>query len=227
MSARRATTVPLSREIILAAALTLADAEGVEAVSMRRVAEVLGCGTMSLYTHVANKEELLGGMLEAVVGQIELPGTDVEWPATMRRMVTSTRDVLTAHPWACRLWHTTWPGRARTSYMEGILRGLRESGFSPRMAHHGYHLLDLYAVGYVHTETSLDLAEDPEEGMARFLAQTPVATFPYMIEHVAQHAGDGSDDDFDFMLGLILEGLERHRDVRAYPTSAEADPRSG
>ena len=90
--------------------------------------------------------------------------------------------------------------------------GCAASGFTPRMAHHGYHLLDLYTVGYVQTQVTLDLGMDPEEGMARFMDQTPVETFPYMIEHVAQHDGDGTDEDFDFMLGLILEGLERHRD---------------
>lgn len=202
----------LTRTAIVDAAVTLGDAAGLEAVSMRKVADALGAGTMSLYNHIADKDDLHGAMLERVVAAVRLPPRDPDWKAAVRRTASSLRQELDDHPWACDLWASTFPGPARKGLMEGLLRCFREAGFSPRLAHHAFHAFDLYVVGHVQQDQAFDLGEDLEELAARFLAETPVEEFPYLLEHFEQHDGDGSDDDFTFMLDLVLDGLDRHLD---------------
>src|SRR5919202_1652863 len=130
MSSR--TRTPLNKERVLAAAVALADADGVESVSMRRIAQELGVEAMSLYNHVANKDEILDGLVDAVAGEIELPASDTEWKSALRQILLSARDVLMRHRWARSLWMARgMPGPARLAYAESILRTLREGGFSP------------------------------------------------------------------------------------------------
>lgn len=207
----------LSREAIVTAAVELADREGLDALSMRRLADAVGFGTMSLYNHVRDKDDVLHAMLEAVVTQIELPAPGeaegVRWKRALRSIAHSQREALGRHPWACQLWQTAWPGPARKALMEGLLRCLREGGFSPRMAHHGFHAFDLYVVGHAQQAAQFAASLDGrwEQTITRFFEETPADEYPYVIEHVEQHGGDGSDDDFAFMLELLLDGLERHR----------------
>lgn len=210
MTANAASQTPLSRAIIVDTAMALADAAGLDAMSMRKVADALGAGTMSLYNHVADKDDLQGAMLERAVAEVQLPAVPGDWRTGIRHTATSLRRVLSTHPWACDLWPSTFPGPARKQLMEGLLRCFREAGFSPRLAHHAFHAVDLYVVGHVQQTVSFDLGDDRDALAARFLDETPVEEFPYLIEHFQQHEGDGSDDDFTFMLDLILDGLAHH-----------------
>jgi AcrR family transcriptional regulator len=200
----------LSRSAIVDAAVRLADADGIGAVSMRRVATALEAGTMSLYNHVEDKRDLHGAMLEQVLTDVRTPPRGGDWKAAIHDSAGSLRAVLVEHPWACDLWESTFPGPARKRVMEGLLRCFREAGFSPRLAHHAFHAVDLYVVGHVRQDVNFDLGDDLEVLAARFLEQTPVEEYPYLIEHFEQHDGDGSDDDFTFMLDLILDGLSSH-----------------
>lgn len=205
----------LTRDAVVAAAVGIADAEGLGAVSMRRVADALGAGAMSLYNHVADKDDLLAAMLERVLSEraaaIDALADDA-WRARLRVIAVDLLRVLRAHGWASELWNTAFPGPARTGLMEDVLRTLRAGGFSPRMAHHGFHALDLYVVGYADQATTFTRRRDDADATTQaFLGQTPVETYPYMVEHVRLHAdGTVPDDNFEFMLDLLLDGLEQH-----------------
>lgn len=201
----------LTRDAIVEVAVRLADADGIGAVSMRKVADELGAAPMSLYTHVADKDDLLAGAVDRVVAQVDLPTHTDDWRAAATMLARSLRDVLATHPWVCDLWGRAWPGPARTQLMEEVLGTFRRGGFSRRMAHHGLHLLDLFVVGAVDQDANLDMGDDPEVAIATFLAQAPVSTHPYTHEHVAHHADpENGEDDFGFLLDLLLDGLAAH-----------------
>src|SRR5688572_17770562 len=147
--ARRAEAIverrkPLSRERVLRAAMDLADREGIAALSMRNLAGELGVEAMSLYYYVERKEDLLAAIGDMVMGEIELPrGRVTDWKSAVRRMTVSHHEALKRHPWIHGLGGAParlGPGQLR--YMEWLLRTLREAGFSPRMTHHAYHILD-------------------------------------------------------------------------------------
>src|SRR5438034_7452211 len=119
--------VPLSKERVLRAAVELADAHGVEAVSMRRLAQELGVEAMSLYNHVANKDEILDGLVETVAAEVEIPSDPDDWKVALRAIALSAREVLVRHKWASSLWMARGtPGPARLAYGEALLRTLRE-----------------------------------------------------------------------------------------------------
>jgi AcrR family transcriptional regulator len=203
----------LSRDVIVATAVELADLDGLGKLSMRKVADHLGTGAMSLYNHVSDKDELLAGMLEAVLADVpELKFGD-DWREPLRQIANWLRARLLAHPWGCDLFITSWPGPHRTLMMETVLGALRRGGFDRRMAHHGFHAIDLFVVGHVHQEASFTIGlEDPAAAMALFLEQAPAETHPYVNEHVAHHAdADVDEDDFTFLLELLLDGLAQHR----------------
>lgn len=208
----------LTRDAVVAGAVELADEVGAEALSMRRLAEHLGCGTMSLYNHVSDKDDLLGAALERVLAGVPTPTrpgdrAPDDWRDPLRALAAWLRSTLRAHPWAGDLWHTTWPGPNRTLLMEAVLGALRTGGFDRRMAHHGYHAFDLFVVGFVHQQVRFAIGiDDPEASMQRFLAETSVDRFPFTVEHVEHHADEDVDeDDFAFLLELLLDGLEPHR----------------
>ncbi|MFT4745043.1 MAG: AcrR family transcriptional regulator [Nitriliruptoraceae bacterium] len=204
----------LTRDAIVAAAITIADADGIDSVSMRKVADRVGSGAMSLYHHVQDKDDLFAAALEHVLTGVPHPTCDDEdWRTPLRTIVAWLRGTLQAHPWACELWPVTWPGPNRKQLMEAILRALREGGYDRRMAHHGFHALDVFVVGYVQQEAAFTIGQDdPEAQMQEFLAETPVETYPYMIEHIGHHMDeDAKEDSFEFLLELLLDGLERHR----------------
>ena len=203
----------LSRDVIVAAAVALADREGLDVLSMRKLADEVGCGTMSLYNHVEDKDDVHAGMVEHVLrDRADLPDED-GWRPVLRHIAVDLRRVLGDHLWASQLWTRAFPGPVRTQLMEDVLRTLREGGFSPRMAHHAFHAIDLYVVGHAHEELTFTIGlEDPEATMHAFLDQTPVETYPHVIEHVDQHASGAlaDEDGFLFMLDLLLDGFERH-----------------
>lgn len=214
-SARRvATREPLSRGRVLAAAMTLADEDGIGALSMRRLGQRLEVEAMSLYHHVANKEDLLGGMLDLVVGEIELPPEDAHWKVAIRRTAMSFHETLRRHPWAAGLLLS--PGRfrgAQMRYTDAVLGTFRRGGFSADLTDHAYHALDSHIYGFTLWLVQMNLDASRIEQLAtEFLAELPTDEYPWLVEHIHQHLKprDPSDEgEFAFGLDLILDGLER------------------
>jgi AcrR family transcriptional regulator len=211
---------PLSKERVLHAALALADAGGIEALSMRRLAQELGVEAMSLYNHVANKGEILEGIVDLVVSEIELPSDVDDWETAVRRCAISAHDAFRRHPWACG--PAMGPGSipsaptARMRYMEWLLRTLREAGFPPELAYHAYHAVDGHILGFTLWELghSMPADADLDDLAATFLRSLATDEFPYLVEHVQQHLAPPGDraNEFEYSLDLILEGLRRARD---------------
>src|SRR3954453_16168890 len=136
-------SIPLSRGRILRAALTIADEQGIEALSMRKLAQALGYEAMSLYNHVANKDDLLDGLLDAVLDETEPPAPDEPWDAAIRASAVSVHDALRRHTWAAPLLMSAAHVRpSRLRYMDSLLGRLRAAGFGPETTYHAYHVLD-------------------------------------------------------------------------------------
>ena len=208
---------PLTRDRVLRAAIRIADEEGLDALTMRRLGQELGVQAMSLYNHVANKEDLRHGIVEIVLGEVEVAGGDEDWKTALRQTAFSAYQAFMRHPWACSL-HSATPeiSEARMLWMEGVLRTLREAGFSPNMTHHAYHALDSHITGYTLWLVSLpfDSREELLDLAERFIPQIP-DRYPYVIEHAQEHLEDpdpNEPSEFEFGLDLILEGLERRLD---------------
>lgn len=222
MSGRKRRPVPadggLSKERVVAEAVRLADREGVDGLSMRRLAGVLGAGAMSLYHYVANKEELLDAMIDTVFEEIALPAEGVDWQVAMRERAVSARDVLAQHPWAIGLMESrTSPGLANLRHHEAVAACLRRAGFSVVMATHANWLLDSYVYGFALQAASLpfDTAEEfADVGAEVFLPQLAPEEFPYLHESAVVLVAAGYDpaEEFAFGLELILAGLEPLRD---------------
>ncbi|MFI6478327.1 TetR/AcrR family transcriptional regulator C-terminal domain-containing protein [Nonomuraea sp. NPDC050663] len=195
-------------------AVRLADREGVDGLSMRRLAGELGAGAMSLYYYVANKEELLDAMIDIVFGEIELPPADTGWQSAMRRRAVSARQVLARHPWAIGLMESrTSPGPANLRHREAVTACLRRAGFSVVMATHANWLLDSYVYGFALQEANLPFdTADQLAGMTEdvFLPQLSPDEFPYLNESAATLAAAGYDpaQEFFFGLDLVLAALE-------------------
>jgi AcrR family transcriptional regulator len=214
---------PLSRERVLEAAVALADAGGIESLTMRKLAKELGVEAMSLYNHVANKGDLVDAMVDLVVGEIELPvSADDDWETAIRTCAISAHQAFLRHPWACG--PAMSPARsitapaARIRYIEWLLGRLRRGGFSPAMTFHAYHALDSHVLGFTMWQLghAIPSEEVAEELMDAFFREFTVDEFPYLMEHAAQHRdgpGDEGPDEFEFGLNLILEGLRRARDT--------------
>jgi AcrR family transcriptional regulator len=203
---------PLSRDRILRAAVDLADRSGVEAVTMRHLGDELGFQAMSLYRYVANKDDLLDGMLDVVLAEWELPDDADDWGASVRTSARSVHDALRRHPWAARLLMTGMRVRpARLAYMEWLLGRLRRAGFDLDRTYSVYHLLDGFVFGFTLWEiayTSVDL--DDEQVVARIMQAIPWDDLPHLTEHRDQHMADGPHravSAFDVGLDLILDGL--------------------
>jgi len=214
---------------VVQAAVTLAVRDGIESLSMRRLADELGAGAMSLYHYVPNKEELLDGMVDVVFSEIELPPTGVGWKTAMRRRAISTREVLNRHRWAVGLMESrATPGPASFRLHNAVLGCLREAGFSIDMTIQAYSVLDAYIYGFALQEKSVpfDSAEESAavaEEQARQFAEHAeaqqsaalAAEFPYLAEVVAGHVAEVGYDfatAFEYGLDLILDALERRRD---------------
>ena len=208
--------VPLSRERVLDAALKLADDHGIESLSMRRLAQQLGVEAMSLYHHVRNKQDLLGGMLDSVYAEVEPPTGDGDWRSAMRRSGISFHHALLRHPWACGLLVSSiGPSPMRLRHMDRVLGCLRAAGFSAEMTHHAYHALDSHIVGFTLWLLPYLAAFRQEPDLAgQFLGQLDTDALPHLAEHVEVHLRPHRPDDvdeFEFGLELILDGLERLR----------------
>ena len=208
---------PLSKERVLRQALALADNEGLDALSMRRLGKELDAGAMSLYHHVGNKEELLDGMVDLVFAEIHLPDSRGDWQAAMRREAVSAREVLARHPWAIALMESrTTPGAANLRHREAVTASLRKAGFSVQMATHANWLLNSYVYGFVLQEVGLPFADAGELGdmiHEVYLPQLPPEEYPYLNESATKLMESNYDpaEEFTYGLNLILGALEHAR----------------
>jgi AcrR family transcriptional regulator len=216
---REEARVPLSRERVIDAAIRLADASGIESLTMRRLAQELGVEAMSLYYHVAGKDEILSGIVDVIVGEFDLPSADADWMAALRTTALSAYEVLVRHPWAASLMLSpATVSQARLRHMDAILGCLRQAGFSAEMTDHAYHALESHIMGFTLWEVGMNLGSHEELATlaTAFLEELPTEQFPHLAEHVEQHLKARSPDDegeFAFGLDLILDGLERIRDA--------------
>jgi len=211
---------PLSRERVLLAAVALADEHGIASLSMRRLGDVLGVEAMSLYNHVANKDELLDGMVDLVFGEIDLPPGGGDWKAAMCHRAQSARQALGRHAWAIALMSTrTSPGPATLRHHDAVIGSFRAAGFSVAMTAHAFSALDSYIYGFALQEATLPLGDTDEETaqVAKvMMAQVPADEYPHLTEFTVEHIlqpGYDYGDEFGFGLDLILDGLEKTQEA--------------
>ena len=209
----------LNRERVLRAAVAMADATGIEALSMRKLADELGVVPMALYKHVAGKEELLDGMVDMVVGEIDPPVSGTDWKTAMRQRILSARRSLQRHPWA--------PGaiesRVNTSpamlgYLDSMIGMFRAGGFSPGLIHHALHAMGSRLLGF--TQEILNDGQELDPQALETIASQLEGSYPHVAEMTrsvyhdqASVVGRGCDDqfEFEFALDLLLDGLDRLR----------------
>ena len=212
--ARAKPRIRLDKDRVLRAAIQIADRSGIEALTMRKLAQKLGVEAMTLYYYVAKKDDIVDGILDLVVSEIELPSEVGDWKAAIRRSAISAHQVLLRHPWACSLMMS--PARiraARLRYMESLLKRLREAGFSAEMTHHAYHALDSHILGFTMWEVGYTAGARELRDMGAFRRDLPIDRYPYIAEHMGEHGKESSrgDGEFRFGLELILDGLEKNR----------------
>jgi AcrR family transcriptional regulator len=206
---------PLSRDQVLRAAVALADEGGIEALSMRKLGQVLGVEAMSLYNHVANKSDLLDGMIDIMFSEIGLPAGDSGWKQAMWQRAISAREVLGRHRWAISLMESRRsPGPATLRHHDAVLGCLRQAGFPVDLTAHAYSLLDSYIYGFALQEASLpfDTTGETAEVTQQIAGQMPAGAYPYLAEMATEHImqpGYHYGEEFEIGLGLILDALER------------------
>ena len=208
----------LSKERILRAAMELADESGIESLTMRELGRRLKVEAASLYYHVNAKDDLLDGITDLVVGEIDLPPDSVDWKEAMRRRAVSARDVFLRHPWASGLIDSRdLTGLAKLSYSDRVLGTLLRAGFSPRSAASAFLVLDSYIYGFQRQRSSLSLGDDEDttEAAEDVLAAIPPDIFPSLMRVASEFAAAPYDDAATFNLGLrlILDGLEKVLDT--------------
>jgi AcrR family transcriptional regulator len=204
----------LSRERVLQIAIRRADEGGLEALSMRTLAEELEVAPMALYRHVANKDDLIDAMIDVIFSEIGLPSGGADWKTAMRQRALSLRDVLARHRWAIGLMESRRsPGPANLRHHDAVIGRLRAAGFDVGMAAHAYSLLDSYIYGFALTKMNLpfDTAEQVADVAQSMLEPFPVNEYPNLVEFLSEHVmqpGYDYGDEFEYGLELILDGLE-------------------
>lgn len=208
------TRTPLNRERVLAAAVSLADEEGIESLTMRELGVRLGVEAMSLYNHVASKDDILDGMVDLVVSEIDLPTDTVGWREAMRRRAISAQAVFARHPWASALIDSRRSaGPARLHYFDWMLGTLRRAGFTIEMTAHALSVLDSYVYGFARQSLNMSARPDvkPKEAAEAFLQGIPADEYPDLREMIVEYALVADHDEsanFEFGLHLILDGLQ-------------------
>jgi AcrR family transcriptional regulator len=207
----------LSRDRVLRTAIDRADDGGLEALSMRTLAEMLEVAPMALYRHVANKDDLIDAMVDVVFAEVGVPSGGGDWKSAMRRRAISIRDALSRHRWAIGLMESRrHPGPANLRHHDAVIGRLRAAGFSIEMAAHAYSLLDSYIYGFALTTMNLPFhstteVADVAQGM---LQPFPVNEYPNLVEFITEHAMKPGYDhglEFEYGLDLVLDALERVR----------------
>lgn len=207
----------LSRELVLQKAVVIADQEGIQALTMRRLAQALGVEAMSLYYHFANKERLLDAMIDLVFAEIEMPA-EGDWKSRIRARAHSARKALVRHRWALGLTDSrTSPGPANLHHHNAVIECLRTNGFSVAAAAHAYSLLDSYVYGYTMQQLNLPFTTSEEAGPAAesIMAEAAAGDFPYLVEMAVEYVlkpGYDYKEEFEIGLRLVLEGIETLRD---------------
>jgi AcrR family transcriptional regulator len=221
--------VPLSRDRVLRAAVALADDAGIDSLSMRKLAQELDVVPMALYKHVANKEALLDGMVDVVVGEIDPPVQGTDWKSAVRQRILSARRALLRHPWASRVLESrTNPTPLVLGYMDSMIGMFRAGGFSVDLTHHVMHTVGSRIFGFTQElfEDSPSVDPETQATMPPEMAQR----YPYITELVmavyhdeASVVGPGCDDqfEFEFALDLLLDGIERLRQQELTSTSGQ------
>jgi AcrR family transcriptional regulator len=205
----------LGRERVLRAAIAQADEGGLDALSMRKLADVLEFAPMALYRHVANKDDLIDGMVDVVFSEVELPVPGPAWRTAMRRRAISLRDALLRHRWAIGLMESRAnPGPASLKHHDAVIGSLRAGGFDMAMAAHAYSLLDSYIYGFALTKMNLPFDSGAEVAAVAetMLEPFPMDAYPNLVAFISEHAmqpGYDYGDEFEYGLDVILEGLER------------------
>jgi len=200
-------------ERVLGVALTVADAEGIEAVTMRRLARELGVEAASLYHHVRGKDEILDGLVDLVAAEIEPPSPAADWRSAISQRGHSTRACLRRHPWAVSLMASrTTPGPATLRLLETGIRCFREGGFSVLSAAHAISVVDSYVHGFVLQEVNLPFRDEAElAAMTQAIMESfPASQFPYLFEMTVEHVLEPGYDygqEFDSGLEVVLDGV--------------------
>lgn len=210
---------PLNRERVFQAAAHLADERGIAALTMRRLGEALGVEAMSLYYHVANKDELLDGLVDLVYSEFEPPTDNADWKTAVRRTALSAHEALARHRWAISLVQTrTRPGPAGLQHHDSVLRTLREAGFTIKQATHAFSVIDTHIYGFALQQLTMpfETSDELTEAAQDILAQFPADQYPYLAETITEHVMKPSydyADEFEVGLDLILESIERLLDA--------------
>ena len=207
----------LSRERVLQAAIAHADAGGLEALTMRQLAEMLDVAPMALYRHVANKDDLIDAMIDVVFGEIGLPSGGADWRTAMRERALSLCDVLARHHWAVGLMESRRsPGPANLRHHDAVIGKLRAAGFDIPMAAHAYSLLDSYIYGFALTKMNLPFDPAGVADVAQsMLTPFPANEYPNLQEFITEHAmkpGYDYGNEFEYGLDLILDSIAKARD---------------
>jgi AcrR family transcriptional regulator len=204
----------LTRERILRAAISLADRDGIESLSMRKLGQALEVEAMSLYNHVSNKVDMLDGMVDVVFGEIDLPADGTDWRIAMRARAISARQALLRHPWAIGLMESrATPGPATLRHHDAVLGSLRKAGFSVDLTAHAYSILDGYIYGFTLTELTLPFnSEGVAEVAGSIMEGFRPGEYPYLAEMALDRAmkpGYNYGDEFEYGLDLIIDGIMR------------------
>ena len=210
---RSGARAPLSREGVLRGAVAVADAGGIGSLTIRSLAQELGVKPMSVYHHVASKDEILDGLVDIVFSEIDLPSVGGDWRSQMRRRAISVRRVLSRHPWAIGLLESRGtPGPATLRHHDATIGTLRAAGFSVEMTAHAYALIVCYVYGFALQEASLpfDGPETVTEVAEPMMQQFPPGEYPHLVEMATEYIlqpGYDFGDEFDYGLGVILDAL--------------------
>jgi AcrR family transcriptional regulator len=211
------TRPPLDRARVLATAVAIADEYGIDSLTMRKLGDAVGVEAMSLYNHVANKSDLLDGMIDAVFSEIELPANASGWQAAMRQRARSVRAVLSRHRWAIGLMESRRsPGPATLRHHDAVIGILRGGGLSVGLTAHAFSALDSYIYGFALQEASLpfEAGHETSELATEIMSEFAADQYPHLTELAVEHVlqpGYDYGDEFMFGLDLILDGLERER----------------
>jgi AcrR family transcriptional regulator len=207
----------LTRDKVLRTAISLADRDGIDSLSMRNLGGKLGVEAMSLYNHVRNKDDMLDGMIDVVFSEIDLPPTGADWRTAMRQRAISAHHVLLRHPWAIPLMESrATPGPANLRHHDAVLGSLRAAGFSVDLTAHAYSILDGYIYGFTMTESRLPFRtpQEVKEVAGSILEGFRPGEYPHLAEMAVDRAmkpGFRYGNEFEYGLDLILDGIERAR----------------
>lgn len=216
----------LTRDRVLRTAVLLADHSGIDALTMRNLAQQLGVVPMALYKHVADKGELLDGMVDLVFAEIAVP-SGTGWRAAMRARAIAMRQALLRHPWAIGRMESGTPGPANLTHHNAVMGCLRDAaGFSFPVAVHAYNVMDSYIYGFAlqHNSLAIDIPAEAERRHQAVAERhpSPADEYPYLAEVVTELSKSGYDPagEFEFGLDLILDGIERLRQSQPAPAGA-------